>query len=374
MMRPEPTRPVARAVPPPAACETRRRHVPPPVAMWFTLPWALLATCVPADRARAVDTPVIATPVTATWTGVGLRRWAVSLAARLPVPIVVDRRLDPDTPVSLDCANEPLVTVVERVAGLAGGEPAVLTSSIRVVPRGMGDLVVRAEAARAARVAALPAKQRAVVGARQAWNWPAGAVPEELVTDLAAQADVSLTGSAVLPHDHLPAQSLPPLSLAERLDLLLADYDLRVDWRPGDDGRPAGRIIPLDADLPPPGATAEKRPAPVARPRTPPVDKPGTGRPAGRRDTFSLQVAAPLDQVLAAIAKRLGLSLDIDAESLRRRGVAVGEIVRATVKDASRDELLDAILRPLELEWRIEAGTLRVSAGPSEPGTGSSKR
>ncbi len=371
MPRTEPTRPARRVVPPPAARAARRRPGPPIVAVLLALPWAFLGAAVPAGRAHAVD---VDTAVTATWTGVGLRRWADSLSTRLAVPIVVDRRLDPDTPVSLDCTDEPLVAVVERIAALAGGEPVVLASSIRIVPRGMGEPVVRAEAARAARVAALPVKQRAIATARQAWRWSAGAVPEELVEDLAAEADVSLTGCEALPHDHLPAHSLPPLALAERLDLLLAHYDLRVDWRPGDDGRPAGRIIPLDTDLQPPRATAAaKRPARAVRPRTPPVDKPAAGRSAGGRDTFSLQVAAPLDQVLAAIAKRLDLALDIDTESLRRRGVAVGEIVRATVKDASRDELLDAILRPLQLEWRIEAGTLRVAAAPPQPGAAAAK-
>jgi hypothetical protein len=77
--------------------------------------------------------------------------------------------------------------------------------------------------------------------------------------------------------------------------------------------------------------------------------------------------------VLAAIAKRLDLELDVDAESLRRRGVAPGEIVRATVKDASRDQLLDAILAPLQLQWTIDDGTLRVAAPPPEPGSAAAK-
>lgn len=361
-MRPEPTR-VSPSV---AARGTRGRPVAHAAAVWLGLACIFLAACGPHGPAIGAD---VDTPVTATWTGVGLRRWAGSLGAKMPVPIIVDRRLDPDAPVSLDCRDEPLVAVVERVAGQVGGEPAVLASSIRIAPRGMGGLLVRAEAARTARLAALPPAQRAIASARTAWRWPAGAVPAELVAALAKQAGVPLADTASLPHDHLPAMSLPPLSLAERLDLVLADYDLRVDWRSGDDGRPAGRIIPLDADLPPPDATtAARRPAPAVRPqgRKPPAAPPRAGRADGRRETFSLQVAAPLDQVLTAIAKRLDLALEIDAESLRRRGVAPGEIVKATVKDASRDQLLDAILGPLDLRWTIDAGTLRVAAAPPE--------
>ena len=44
--------------------------------------------------------------------------------------------------------------------------------------------------------------------------------------------------------------------------------------------------------------------------------------------------------------------------------VAPGEIVRATVKDASRDQLLDAILGPLDLRWRIADGRLEVTVAP----------
>jgi hypothetical protein len=34
-------------------------------------------------------------------------------------------------------------------------------------------------------------------------------------------------------------------------------------------------------------------------------------------------------------------------------------------RDLSRDELLDAIVAPLDLEWRIENETLRVFAAPA---------
>ena len=75
-----------------------------------------------------------------------------------------------------------------------------------------------------------------------------------------------------------------------------------------------------------------------------------------------MKVAAPLEQVLAAIAARLELQVDLDRESFARKGIAPGEIVRASVTDASRDELLRAILDPLDLDWEITGTTLRVFA------------
>ena len=306
-------------------------------AIGAALLWGIIGAVCPA---APVD---LDTPITATWSGIGLREWAGRVGHTAGLPVLVDRRLDPDTAIRLECREEPLHEVIARGAAVAGGEVATLDASIRIVPHGMASLVSRAEAARTARLASLPSRQRSVLDTPMPWQWAAGARPRDLVAAAATKAGIALEDVVLVPHDHLPAMSLPELTLAEGLDLL-----------------PTGRISAIDAGLPPPEATAKPR-------------KPAVGNPPGRRPgpkpkgpapehTYSLQVAAPLEELLAAIASRLGLTLDLDRESLTRRGIAPGEIVRATVKDASRDELLAAILGPLDLTWTIKGGTLRVFA------------
>ena len=328
--------------------------------LWTLSSWLVGGTC-PAATAD------LTAPVTATWSGIGLRTWAERISETAGLPVLIDRRLDPDTVIRLQCQGEPLLAVLTRVAALAGGELATLESSIRIVPPGMADLTIRAEAARTARIASLTPRQRAVLMQKQPWQWPAGARPQNLVRDAATQAGISLDGIDAVPHDHLPAASLPALTLAERLDLVLSPYDLRVDWRvaqtaAGDAPPPAatGRILALAAGLPATTST----PA-AAQPAAPPR---GGRAPASRQkaavgdQTFSLKVAAPLEEVLAAIATRLGLQLDLDRDSLTRSGIAPGEIVRASVTNASRDELLHAILDPLSIDWTLTGSTLRVFA------------
>ena len=156
-----------------------------------------------------------------------------------------------------------------------------------------------------------------------------------------------------------PAATLPPLSLAERLDLLLAHFDLRVDWH-ASAGTTTGTIVAIDSAPAPPAPTAA-----LPRRGRPKPRESGTP-PAGRREVYSLRVEAPLDQVLATLARQFRLELELDAPSLRARGIAPAEIVRADVKDASRDELLDAVVRPLGLAWTIEGDRLRVSAPPAD--------
>ena len=318
--------------------------------------WGIIGAACPA---APVD---LDAPITATWSGIGLREWAGRVGHTAGIPVLVDRRLDPDTAIRLECREEPLHEVIARAAAVAGGEVATLDSSIRIVPRGMASLVSRAEAARKTRLASLPSRQRSVLDTPMPWQWAAGARPRDLVAAAATKAGIALENVAIVPHDHQPAMSLRELTLAEGLDLLLCPFDLRVDWQaaPAAARVPTGRIIAIDVGLPPLAATAK-------------LVKPAAGKPPGRRPgpqpkgpvaepTYSLQVAAPLEELLAAIASRLGLTLDLDRESLTRRSIAPREIVRATVKDASRDELLAAILGPLDLTWTIKGDTLRVFA------------
>ncbi len=298
--------------------------------------------------------------VTANWTGVGLRQWADSASAAAGMPVVVDRRLDPDTTVRLDCVAEPWREVLRRVAASVAGEAAELADSTRIVPPGMAAAVAAAEAERDRAIDRLPPRGQALLAARQAWAWPAGAEPRNLVRETAARSGIVAEGLDAVPHDHLPAATLPPLSLAARLDLVLAHYDLRIEWRAGPRAGdpPLGRIVPFDTSpVPAPapdrrGAGRDRRkPRPASAPAAPP--------------TFTLRLAAPLDEALATLSKRWHLTLDLDLPSLRRRGIAPGEIVRASVTDATREQVLDALLAPLGLAWRIEGETLRVFARPT---------
>ncbi|MGI9446713.1 MAG: hypothetical protein ACR2NI_03530, partial [Pirellulales bacterium] len=85
--------------------------------------------------------------------------------------------------------------------------------------------------------------------------------------------------------------------------------------------------------------------------------------PAGSsRDRYTLRVAAPFDELLRAISQRLKVELSINTQSLKTRGINPQEIIRLEIKDASQDQLLDAIVKPLGLTWSIEKGRLSISA------------
>ena len=328
--------------------------------------------CLAAPREIAVAG--LDAAVQASWTQVPLGDWAERASRIAGLPVIIDRRLDPAFPITLDCRGEPLHDVLDRVAAMVGGQVEVLASSVRIGPLSVAGLASAAEQARDAELASLPPALRRTAHQRAAWTWPTAARPRDLLATTAREAGLELDGLDAIPHDHLPAATLPMLSLAERLDLVLAHYDRRIAWTTR-----GAEVVPLDAGMaarghaPRPAAASQLQPQPnpkaqaTSQPQRKPTPRP-LANPTTTRETFSLRLAAPLDQALAAVAARLSLDLTIDAPSLAARGIAPGEIARVDVREVSRAELLDAIVAPFGLAWSINAGTLRVFASAAAAG------
>ncbi len=296
-------------------------------------------------------------PVHATWTAQPVRLVAAQLSRLAGKPVVLDRRLDPTTEITLVAAGEPFDTVLTAIATRAGGQVIDLAKTIRITLPAVTGRCVAAEQTRSQEISRLPEPQRNALAEAAAWHWPAGSRPRDLVATAAAEAGIKVDGLDGIPHDHFPAAELPPLPLADRLDLILAHFDLRMAWSRSPTGsRPRGSIVPL-----PDAAAAAAGAGPPAK--RPPRQRPP--QPSGTKQVYTLRLEAPLEEALTAISRQLGLRLDLDAASLAARGIAPRGIARADVRSATRDALLDAILTPLALSWRIHEGTLRVWAKPS---------
>lgn len=301
--------------------------------------------------AAAVESP----PVHATWTALPIREVTGQLSHLAGRPVVLDRRIDPTTPLTLVITGESCDDVLATVAARVGGQAIHLESVIRIVPPALAGRCLAGEQARRREISRLTSPQRDSLATKATWQWPPGSTPHDLIASAAAEAGLAIEGLDRIPHDHFPAADIPPLTLADRLDLILAHFDLRVAWSRSPIGpRPQGRIVPL----PDAAAAAVATDAPPARRNSPP-------RQVGGRQVYTLRLEAPLEEALNAVTRQFGLRLSLDTASLSARGIAPREIARAEVRSASRDELLDAILVPLGLSWRIDDGTLRVWAEQS---------
>ena len=359
----------------------------------LTVAWlAVLAASVGAGPRAA------AAAVAGTWQGVPLANVAQALPPLVGRPVVLDGRVDPTTPMTLAADGLSPADLLERLGQDSGSEVVVLRESVRLAPPGRRAALQAAEEGRAAqlkagepgwrdalhdalqaeipdqpvivdcdagmlrqaltnllknageaieeRKAAEPGWRNALAH-RQPGGWAAAATPRDVVATLVASAGGTLRGLDLVPHDHLRELTLPAMSRAAQLDLLLASYDLRA------------AIMPTGIDV--------VRLDPKASPQQPPqLDALRTQR----RDTmaeagvpvFTLEAAAPLQQLLAAICKQTGLTLRLDQPSLHNKGIAADRIVRVTVRDASREQLLNAIAEPLGLHWQIDGDVLVVTA------------
>jgi len=322
-----------------------------PLVIGFIVAWTVSITAaeVPSNSGAGLDAEVHAT-----WTRVPLRAWTMRVSSLAGRPVILDRRIDPDRPITLTARGETLREILTRVARETGAAVDELESTIRIVPAAFAGKARRADEDRRVKLTKAPSTVKRTLASAQAWSWPSAARPRDLVEHLAAEAGLAVEGIDTVPHDHFPAAEWPRLSLAERFDLVLAHFDRRVSWTTVA-GKPVGRIIAIDAELAPAAVAPAKPPRPSAeRIRTVKV-----------RDEFTLALEAPLDQALMAIARQLDLDVEIDRESLVARGIALGEIVRADVTKVSRDELFDAILHPLGLAWQLDGKRLRVFAPPA---------
>lgn len=303
-------------------------------------PMILLAVALAARAIAAADPPVHAT-----WRATPIASIAERIGAIAGMPVVVDHRLDSTKRIDLDGGGRTVEAVLGELAEAAGGEVASLRRSYRITPKGLANRAADADAARASRLRPLPKPARESLDKESAWRWEAGVTPRELIERLAEEAAIPIGPLDAIPHDHLPAGSLPPLPVADRLDLVLADYDLRIDAGP--QGRRSLAIVPL-------GEAAS------GRHRDRPTDQ-SAGKPKPVLiDRYTLRAEAPLGELLQALAKKFGLTLDLDAAALAAKGVAAGEIVKIAVEDAPKSEVLDAITKPLGLSWNIEGTTLEV--------------
>ena len=106
-------------------CRGKQAHAAPrsagkqpsgPGPLVGTVAALLVMLALPAAAQGGPPSDPLDAAVQASWTRVPLRDWAERATRIAGRPVIVDRRIDPTTPISLDCRGEPLRDVLGRVA------------------------------------------------------------------------------------------------------------------------------------------------------------------------------------------------------------------------------------------------------------------
>lgn len=332
------------------------------------------------------------------WSELPLRQALASLARSQHVAILLDRRVDPDRPIELTIDDQPLDEVLGRIAADRNIGLTWLGPLVYFGPEEAAGRLRTLAALRAAEVRKLPGRGQAALTRERAWQWNELSTPRELLAELAEEAQVTIEGLDLVPHDLWPAADLPPLSWTDRLTLLANEFDLAFEL--SDDGRSV-RLAKIDEPVAikrdyPGGRDAAniaerfRREAPDVvvevrggrvfvtgrledHERLAHYGKPGANQAAAKpslpprrgKQVYTLAVEEqPLKAVLDTLGERAGFELRIDRPALDQAGLTLDRRVTFSVTEVSLDELLEAALGPAGLAFRRDGKAVVVVPGP----------
>lgn len=324
-------------------------------------------------------------PVSASWLATPLAEALAELSRSQRVAILLDRRVDPQQPLSLTINGVALDDAVEQIAHRCDLEASWLNSLVYVGPAPAARRLRTLAALRADDAKRLSADRRAIVAREQPWHWDDLAAPRDLCQSLADEARLRPESLDALPHDLWAAADLPPLTWTERLTVVTNEFDLTFQF--SEDGKSV-RLVPIVEPVSierrysggrKPAEVAERyaRLAPdaeievtegkvivrgriedherlTAKPKPPHSGKPG-------KDVYTMRVHnQPLSAVLDKLRGQLGLKLTIDEGALEKAGVSLDERISFGIEEATLNELLTAVLKPVGLTFRGEGKTFEI--------------
>jgi hypothetical protein len=331
------------------------------------------------------------------WSGQPLRVALEGFSRSHKVALLIDRRVDPGQPLEASIANASLAELFTSVAANRGLGVSFFESVVYLGPPDTARRLRTVVQLRKEELSQLPTRPRLAWLQARAWSWQDFATPRELLQELAQEGKFEIQGLQRVPHDLWSGADLPPLGMAERLTLVLAqfDYTFRLDasaaivqiepmpeevWleRTYAGGGKATELAEKLAALP--GVTARVSDGKVVvrglaeqheqivsgtvrAPQAAPV-----GEESLERKTFTLTATnQPVKTILESLQRQLGLELKIDAAAVRRAGRSLDMLVDVKVKDATLDETLKAVLTPAGLQFRRDGKVVAVApAGEGE--------
>lgn len=329
----------------------------------------------------------LASPISIEWFAAKFRPALERLSRAQRLAVVIDRRIDPDAPCGFKGDEEPLSEVFSQLAQQAGCGYTQLGPVAYFGPEDISRKLRTLAAQVNEQVEQLPPAASRIWRRSRAWHWGDFASPRQLLEGLANEHGIKLVGLEQIPHDLWAEADVPPLPLAERMLLIAAQFDLTLELDP--QGRSAQLVrIPLgvalrrryaargnanqlaqqyrsllpDADIEVEGRDVvvdgllEDHERIVAGTST------KENRPTVGAQVFRLKVEnIPVSRLLDYVSKQMGYVIKVDEEAVSSAGLSLDERVSVDVKDATIDDLMKAILKPVGLQHHRRERVLNVT-------------
>ncbi len=327
------------------------------------------------------------------------------------VSIVLDRRLDPSSSLSLRVSGEPLLGCLQQLAAESDAGATVIGNTAYLGPRELAAHLRTLVALRRQELfdkrAEIPEARRIALTRPITFRWSDLDRPADLVERLAGKYALSVEGLNRVPHDLWAGAVLPETTAIEGLSLILAQVEVTVSWIDRGEGvriEPVPRRIVIDnAHEPPrgtPPATALTRwqevfPEVEARVESGKIVVSGTeeqhevvervrrGGRAQRQNQFArrgqTQTAEPASATnwedpehsreppyskSLEAADKGQLTFEYDRAAFKAAGIDLDKPVTLELKNAKIEDLLKAALDPLGVTFEIQGRTVTLSPGP----------
>ena len=324
---------------------------------FYTLLATILMLASPGSAAQNLNLQQkLQRKVSVTWQGQQLAVALERLAGAEQITLWLDRRVDRQQTVAIECVDLPLVQALERVALQQSLGFTQLENLVYIGPQQSTEELDTLLAQAREPLTKLPATVRKRWLKKQPATWPRLSEPRALAIKWLEEAGFQILGDEKIPHDLWSEQSLPPLALVDRVVLLLVGFDLTCEI--ADDGKSC-KIVPISRplDLLP----QRRRPRRRGPPRRRPLAQPANSPPAPARQLLTLRLEnQPLGRVLDHFAKQLQLEVTWELEDKER---SRAQRVSCDVQKVGLDMLLQNVLSPAGLRHQRDGKQVTIEVG-----------
>ncbi len=337
-------------------------------------------------------------PLTAVFENAELRDVLHRLGPERNLAVILDRRIDPNQTVTFSIQQEPLRIGLARIVASRGAE-LVLTENVAYVGPTERARLLRTAIVQAERGMATESTKR-LVPIRKTIAWDDLTTPRSILERIEGAYNLRVDNPDLVPHDLWGKATLPNVTPAEALAVVLIQFDL--SWTCEPKGRRVKLVPwhdpdPIDRSFQPRGkmtvaSVLEEGTArwPEAKftardkdvlvrgrvedleqvakwltsglNRVGPKDGPAPTPLSQRRFTLS-EKNVPAVAVLKELEKT-GVELVLDEDSLSTSGVDLNRLVTIAVQKATIDEFLQAVLDPVHAVAEVEGLTITIRGKP----------
>ena len=343
--------------------------------------------------------------LSASWANVELRDLLKKIGDDRRIAILLDRRVDPTVQLPLNLTNSSLREGVRDMARLLGAdisvaEPVVFVGPPAAVQR-LRTLIELRSSELSSREASIPEKRRMELATRHTVTWQDLDSPVEIVQRIADRYRLTIGHLDLLPHDLWVSNTLPSVTAAEALSLVLIQFDLTFAWTGKAEGGGAGQGIEL---VPAPEhPVIEKRHRVKGRPvaealklvrqygpnldakvdgsdlvvrslledheavaamvggsTTKKPDATAGVKPIKQR-LFTLKIDRVPARVLMQKLEESEIVFEYDAEQLAAAGIDLDQPIKLEVEKASAADFFKAVFDPLRLTAEIDNLTVKLT-------------